>query len=216
MGLPVDPRLPSTTGTNWPARLVQRLTELLREWAAVLNPWIGPSWEDLRFPAQGINPAGSVAPPTVDTSTYPGTLLFSGSATNLVAGVAQMPHSWREGRPIRPHCHWRKTAASAAAQGVLWQFCYARSDISATAEAYSSWTTGTLVAGNLTGAEVHNLSAFGEIDMTGRRGSDMVHWQLRRVGGSDSETAVVRLLEFDLHYEIGQVGSANKKEFPDY
>jgi hypothetical protein len=215
MGLPVDPRLPNTTGPGWPVRLVQRLTELLREWSAVLNPWIGPSWEDLRFPAQGINPPGPTNTPTIDTTAYPGTLLFAGNAVNLIGGVAQMPHSWREGRPIRPHIHWRKTVASPAAQGVLWEFAYARSPISATAEAWSSWTTGTLVAGDLTAAEMHNLSTFGEITMVGLRGSDMVHWQVRRDGVTDSETAVCRLLEFDLHYEIGQVGSSNKKEFPD-
>lgn len=34
-------------------------------------------WDDLRFPAQGINPAGAADAPTVDTATRPGTLLFS-------------------------------------------------------------------------------------------------------------------------------------------
>jgi hypothetical protein len=42
-------------------------------------------WDDLRFPVQGINPAGVADAPAIDTTltSYPGTLLFSGT---LVAG----------------------------------------------------------------------------------------------------------------------------------
>lgn len=56
-------------------------------------------WDDLRFPAQGINPAGAASPPAVDEvlTSFTGTLLFSGSQENVIAGVAQMPHSWSPG-----------------------------------------------------------------------------------------------------------------------
>lgn len=60
-------------------------------------------WEDLRFPAQGINPAGSSAPPDVEALT--GMLAFDNSADNMVGGVAQMPHSWKSGTAIEPHVH---------------------------------------------------------------------------------------------------------------
>ena len=48
-------------------------------------------WEDLRFPSQGINPPGAASDPIRSQTT--GLLEFSGSADNVICGVAQMPHS---------------------------------------------------------------------------------------------------------------------------
>ena len=214
MSLSLEPRLPDWKLPNWPERLTQRLNEYLRNLVAQIRPWIGPSWDDLRFPAQGINPAGSAAPPSVDNATFPGTLLFNGTAENTVGGVAQMPHSWLEGGDIRPHVHWTKTIADANSNGVTWEYRHSRCAISLTAEAYISWQPATLVAGNLTGAEVHNISAFGSFNMTGFAASDMVIWQIRRLGNTDSYTADARLLEFDFHYQLGQVGTNSKQEYP--
>ncbi len=215
MSLPTEPRLPAVTGKDWPTRLTQRLTEIFREWAKTLNPWIGPSWEDLRFPAQGINPSGAPTAASFDTTTYYGTLLFSGSAENHIAGVAQMPHGWRAGSSIRPHIHWTKTVADAPSDGVTWEFRAARVPISATAEAYGSWVAGTLVAGNLVDAELHCISAFGDYSMTGLTASDMVIWGLRRRGDTDSYSSVCRLLEMDFHFEWGSVGTPSKLEYPE-
>lgn len=215
MALPIDPRLPDWALPKWAERLTQRLTHLLREWAAIINPWIGPSWEDLRFPAQSINPAGTAAPPTVDTTDWPGLLKFAPNAENVIAGAAQLPHSWREGTAIRPHVHWFKSSADAANDGVSWELRWAISKIGEPVGAYVSYTVATLVVGNLTASAVHCLSSFAEIDMTGCRGSDMVLWQLRRDGATDSCTITAVLQELDFHYQIGQVGSSNKKEFPD-
>ena len=85
---------------------------------------VTPVWDDLRFPAQGINPAGAIDAPTVDTTltAFPGTLLFAGNAENVIAGIAQMPHAWAKGTPIRPHIHWAKTTGSASA--ISWVFYY--------------------------------------------------------------------------------------------
>ena len=52
-------------------------------------------WEDLRFPASGINPLGAASDPS--RSNVTGMLEFSGTADNLIAGAAQMPHGWLEG-----------------------------------------------------------------------------------------------------------------------
>ena len=72
-------------------------------------------WDDLRFPAQGINPAGAIAPPDVSTdlAAFPGTLEFSGTALNIITGVFQMPHTWQEGTEIHPHIHWMKAVSGA-------------------------------------------------------------------------------------------------------
>ena len=50
-------------------------------------------WDDLRFPAQSINPAGTAGPPTVDDTTYPGTLLFDFARTDL--GDYRRQAGWR-------------------------------------------------------------------------------------------------------------------------
>jgi hypothetical protein len=78
------------------------------------------AWEGLRFPAQGINPAGAASPPSVDEvlTSFTGTLLFSGSQENVIAGVAQMPHAWRVQSAIRPHIHW---ATSPSARPMPWR-----------------------------------------------------------------------------------------------
>jgi hypothetical protein len=81
-------------------------------------------WKDLRFPAQGINPAGSAAPPEVSTTT--GMLMFDKAGTEIIAGVAQMPHGWKSASNVSPHVHGmadvstnpRASATATAADGV--------------------------------------------------------------------------------------------------
>ena len=77
----------------------------------------GDDWDDLRFPASGINPPGAATDPVRITSLtgYTGAFEFSGSAENLIAGVAQMPHAWKRGTAIRPHIHWTLPVGSANA-----------------------------------------------------------------------------------------------------
>jgi hypothetical protein len=55
-------------------------------------------WEDLTFAAQGINPPGGAGSATRDAST--GLISFAGNADNMIAGMAQMRHSWRQGSVI--------------------------------------------------------------------------------------------------------------------
>jgi hypothetical protein len=169
----------------------------------------GPAvrWDDLRFPAQGINPAGSAAPPTVDTADYPGSLLFATNATNIIAGIAQLPHGWDYGSEIRPHVHWSKT--SSASGGVVWQFRYAMADIGGTFGAYSDWETGTAAVSDSDTAHKHALVAFSGIDMTGIGGSGIVAWQIQRKhdDAADTYAASARLWEFDIHYQARDLGS---------
>jgi hypothetical protein len=50
-------------------------------------------WEDLRFPAQAINPPGPTGAPGRSSDTA--MLEFDKNATEMLAGAAQMPHSWK-------------------------------------------------------------------------------------------------------------------------
>jgi hypothetical protein len=165
-------------------------------------------WEDLRFPAQGINPAGSTAPPTVDEvlTSFTGTLLFAGNAENVIAGCAQMPHSWLQGSAIEPHIHWSKPVGSASA--VAWELYYRQ--LGFPSDVASNWVgpiAGTILAGDPTTSNSHIITGFGEIDMTGKRESSMLCWQIRRQGATDADNGAARLLEFDIHYYSVKAGT---------
>lgn len=165
-------------------------------------------WEDLRFPAQGINPAGAADAPTVDNvlTSFPGTLLFAGNAENIIAGVAQMPHAWSPGTPIEAHIHWSKPVGSASA--VTWGFYYRH--LGFPSDVAGDWVgpiAGEIVAGDPTVSNSHVITGFGRIDMTGKRESSMICWQIRRQGGTDADNGTARLLEFDIHYYAVKSGT---------
>lgn len=166
-------------------------------------------WEDLRFPVQGINPAGSAAPPTVDQTTFPGTMLFSTSADNIVAGVAQLPHSWQRGTPIRPHVHWAKTTSAGGT--VAWRLRYTWADIGGTFGIYSSWDTATSGVPNSDTANKHALATFAEITpATGVGESSILCWELMRDVSEDNYGADARLFELDFHFQTNKSGTKNE------
>lgn len=169
------------------------------------------AWEDLRFPVQGINPAGSAAPPTVDDTTFPGTMLFSGSADNLIGGVAQLPHAWKRGTAVRPHIHWAKTTSASGV--VVWQFRYSLAAIGDVLSAYSDWATGVAAVSDANTANKHALTSFSEIAMPGVKESGIIVWELRRFASDSSDTyngVNARLLEVDFHYEISKFGTPDE------
>jgi hypothetical protein len=158
-------------------------------------------WDDLRFPANGINPAGVIADPAIDqTETgMPGTLLFSGTIDNMSAITAQMPHAWKRETSIRPHIHWSMPTGSADA--VAWELYYRHLGFpSDTAGDWVGPVAGVLAAGDPTTTDSHCITGFGRIEMTGKRESSMLCWQIRRQGATDADNGTARLLEFDIHY----------------
>ena len=126
-----------------------------------------PRWDDLRFPSQGINPPGSASDPGIEANT--GLFLFDAASTEIVAGIAQMPHSWLVESTIKPHVHWQKT--TSASGNVLWQIDYEVWNNGDTANMTYSNTlfSSAVVAGtpdNNTANEIL-ITALGDIDMTG-------------------------------------------------
>ena len=168
-----------------------------------------PVWDDLRFPAQSINPPGVLDGPTVDSTEtgFPGSLLFSGSADRIICGVAQMPHAWSKGTAIRPHIHWSKTTGSASA--VTWELFIRILGFAGDAPgAWSSALPVTYTEGSPLVTDQLLISGFGNVDMTDLRESSMFAWRLYRRGSTDADNADVRLFEFDIHYQISQLGTA--------
>lgn len=165
-------------------------------------------WEDLKFPATGINPTGPATTPSVD-NVIAG-LLFSSSVENTISIIAQMPHSWKKGSNIDPHIHWQKT--TSASGGVFWQLKYRWAKIGDVMDA--NWTTvgtSTPVQGTTDNntANQHLISAFPEISGAGKVVSDILIMQLSRVPAdvADTYAADARMLEFDIHYQIDSIGS---------
>lgn len=170
-------------------------------------------WDDLRFPAQGINPAGAVDAPTVETTLtgYPGTLLFSGSQENVIAGVAQLPHAWKRGSAIHPHIHWSKPVGSANA--VAWVLYYRiLGSPGQTHGALQGPFAATTTVGDPTASNSMLISSFAEIDMAGQKESTCLAWQVRRLGNTDADSGTARLFEFDIHYQTDKSGTI--EEFP--
>jgi hypothetical protein len=161
-------------------------------------------WEDLRFPATGFNPAGSAAPPAI--STDDGLLDFSGTADNVIAGIAQFPHAWVAGSAIRPHIHL--LFPTSASSNTRWKLEYNIANINANFAV--SYTPDTITVANPANALKHVIASFAEVDMTGYTGSCCMLWKLTRLAGSDAadnHTALVKLLELDFHYQINKFGS---------
>jgi len=182
----------------------------------VTRAWIeyftnSPLWDDLRFPAQGINPLGGASDPDVDTADpFAGTLLFDDAKTEIVGGVAQMPHSWLIGSTISPHIHWSPTSAGSG--NVAWRFSYQIAPINETFP--GALTTAGIEVDAAAGINNrHQIHGFTDIDMSTYRStggvSIVIVWKLERVGGDASDTYVgdARLLEFDIHYQSDGNGS---------
>ena len=168
-------------------------------------------WDDLRFPAQGINPAGAATDPGVDDDT--GTLVFSGTADNLVAGVAQMPHSWAVGTLVRPHIHLRFPTSAAA--NTRWKFEY---DMANRGEDFTNnsgtyTTLATITVANTQNVKRHTSSTFGDLAMTGFRASTIILWKISRLAASDAaddDTNDCLLMEFDFHYQTWRPGTVGE------
>ena len=171
------------------------------------GPRASLAWLDVVQSASAINPAGAVAAATIDTTEtgWPGTLLFSGSADNMLAGSWQINHDWQEGSAIRPHIHWMLTANSANAVG--WEFYHRVSGIGAAAGAWVGPVAGTLAVSHDNVADQQAITSFGEIPLPGQTVSCVVAWRLYRRGTTDANNADARLLFIDFHYQSDGTGS---------
>jgi len=165
-------------------------------------------WDDLRVGVTTINPAGSAAPPAVNTDN--GTLEFSASATNIVAVEVQMPHSWAQGTGIRPHIHWRKKTQGTG--NVYWRLTYEFINVAGTFT--DTPTTVNALDTDPVGADDgtatrHLITAFGEVDMTDKRVSCVGLLTIARIGGDsgDDYAGVAQLMSVDIHYRVDAFGS---------
>ena len=165
-------------------------------------------WDDLRFPATGFNPAGSTAPPAVLTTN--GLLSFAGAVDNIIGGVAQMPHQWKEGTAIHPHIHLAFPTAATANTRWLFEYNIANVDGDFTTDTVTYTSLAVITVANANNVARHVMAEFADIPMTGKTVSACVLWRLSRLAfsdGADTDTNDCTLIEFDLHYERDSPGS---------
>lgn len=152
--------------------------------------------------------AGSGNAPSRDPEL--GTLVFEDAKTQVVGGLAQMPHSWKEGSEIIPHVHWIQPATG----NVVWQLEYRL--MPAVGGAFpSTWTASSesaLVSAYPGSGDWVQITRLPSIDMTGYEISAMILFRLTRLGSdaSDTMTANAHLLEFDIHYQSDASGSSRE------
>jgi len=158
-------------------------------------------WDDLRAPASGLNPAGSISPPSVNTAD--GSLTFA--TANAVGVWFQMPHDYKEGSDISVHCHWSKSTSAAGA--VNWQIKTKWLNIGAVDPGFSSLASGTEAVPNSDTAGKHAITEFTDLVGTGKTLSSMVCVYLVRTAAGDGYGTTVSLYEIDVHYQRDTLGS---------
>lgn len=171
--------------------------------------WQSPRWQDLRFPASGINPIGAGADPSIDIDLdgIPGSLLFSASQDNYMTVLVQLPHGfWRAGK-LHPHIHYARVAAGSGS--IKWQARHRF--LGNVAGAFSAWTAWTDLVDAIPAQvpDVHLLSAYQLIDPVGVEDSAMFCFALRRLATDPADTyaGLARLLELDWHVQLIAAGS---------
>lgn len=183
-----------------------------KEFSYLIDTLGGPRYEDLRFPSQAINPPGIASDPDLETTT--GLWLFAAAATETLAGIAQLPHAWKEGSAINPHVHWQKT--TSAAGNVLWQLEYeVVNNGGIAAMDYGTVLSSAEIVSGLSDDNTANqilITSLGDLDMDGMKISSIIFWKLSRVGGHATDTygADARLIELDFHYIVDTRGSVQE------
>lgn len=165
----------------------------------------GGGWDDLTFPATGINPPGAASDPA--RSTADAMLEFSASATNILAGVAHLPHRKKFGTKIYPHIHWYP--ATDAAGDVYWRFEYKLVPVGNAIPANYTTINKTVATPE---AVAHVITSFGGIAPGDTDLGTVLLWKLSRMGAEETDTydAVARLMEFDIHFWQDSIGSGQE------
>ncbi|MEI6850337.1 MAG: hypothetical protein WCK26_00025 [Candidatus Saccharibacteria bacterium] len=160
-------------------------------------------WDDLRFPATAINPAGAAIAMTFDPDQIG--FISAATGTQSIAIIGQMPHSWKVGSDIYPHIHWNPTTTNTGS--VLWRMEYKWTNINDTEPA--GFTTVDVLDPGDGIALKHQLIGFGAISGAGKTLSSGLTIRISRIGGdvTDTYTGNSLLKEFDIHYEIDTLGS---------
>jgi len=162
-------------------------------------------WDDLKAPLTQAK-QGNLDKPDFDYTNI-GLLFPDGNDTSEIAYIIlQFPHNPQNGSDISPHIHWVQAEATTP----TWKIDYRWTENGAD----PTGTFTTLEADNhvsaYTSGSILQISSFPDIDGSGIDSvSSILEVKLYR--DDDAVTGDVLAKEFDVHYQIDQIGS--RQEF---
>lgn len=166
------------------------------EWNAIEG--IGPRWDDLKFPFTQTKQGANLKPDFDFTNI--GLLFPQNDATEIVYIIGQIPHARQAGSPLKPHIHWRQSAATDVNWVMEYKIC----------------NNGEVPAGTFTKLEsttktfdyvegITQITPLGEIDGTDIKLSSILLMKIYR--DDNTTTGDVLGYEMDIHYVIDSRGS---------
>lgn len=174
-----------------------------------------PQWTDLRVPLSTAK-VGPTNPPTEAIwrtdgagSTGVSGLQFSATQLNQVFFEAQLPHTYKEGSRIAPHCHFTTVSTPTVGQTVRFGLEYTYSNVN---EVFPQTTTiyaeRTFVTGDV--AYQQYIGGFDpDIEDDNLKVSAMISARFFRDAAhpNDTYTGTATVLEVDFHYLAESYGS---------
>lgn len=160
-------------------------------------------WDDLKAPFTRTR-QGALEKPDFDFTNL-GLLFPQNNPAEITYTIMQFPHKYKEGSNIKPHVHWRQSAAT----DVTWKFDYRWYNNGDAIPA--TWTTLSTSTGVFpyTSGNLAQISSFPEIDGTGKKLSSIFEVKFYR--DDNTTTGDVLGKEFDIHFQLDQNGS--RQEF---
>lgn len=167
------------------------------------------SWDDLRFPASGVNLDSAATRYSFDKTNLG--ILFADNSRytdEQVSMIGQYPHHAKAERNIHPHIHWEQDSSTIPNFLLAWR-------ITNNGAAPGAWTLSTINNHKFTyvSGSIIQISEFDEINMTGTTISCLLEFKLWNDTANTStefagaQAKAVLFKEFDVHYEIDSLGS---------
>ncbi len=163
-------------------------------------------WEDLQFPAQALNPAGSAGSAVLSTTWGPSanmpSILFAKDVTQCVFVNAQLPHSYVPDTSIHPHLHVSPRTTTAGNVVFVMRYTWANLGQFFAAETVVT-NVMTITSGDQWKHRLFNLGTNGIAPSATMGGaSSVLSLRLERQGGNplDTYNGDIDVLGFDIHY----------------
>lgn len=160
-------------------------------------------WDDLKFPATTIR-QGATTKPDFDTTDM-GLLFPQNDDSEVAYAIAQFPHAMKSGSDIRPHIHFIQTSALEPVFKMSYRW-YKNGDAPG---AFTTVTCDDMVFTYVSG-DLLQICSFPTIDGSAiDTVSSVMDIKIYRDDNIVSGDVLVK--EFDIHYQIDQLGS--REEF---
>jgi len=138
---------------------------------------------------------------------------YTFDATNdLVFGVTEVTHAYKEGSDIECHIHWATNGTDVDARGVKWQLEYGFSDHNSAFSATNSTMSAEATIAGATADRTHLITALGTISGTvGLHIGAYICWALSRVAATGSApTGDPFAIALGFHVEQDTLGSRTR------